>query len=337
MAMTLQALKRQGFHPDVIYAHSGWGEALFIKDVFPSVPLLIYAEYFYGTEGGDANFDKEFTRWTLESAERLKIKNTHLLNALLDSDHALSPTTFQRDRHPQLFQNHISVIHDGIETGRFKPDAKSSVSLRRAGVTLHASDEVVTFVARELEPYRGYHMFMRALPQMMALRPKARFVVVGGDGVSYGAAPPDGKTWKDIFLQEVTGQIDASRLHFVGPVPHETLTQLMQVSTVHLYLTYPFVLSWSLLEAMSVGCLIVGSRTGPVEEVIKHQQNGLLVDFFNPSEIANTVAEAVERRNDLQDLRAAARALAVEKYDLLTHCLPAQIALVKDMALKAKN
>jgi glycosyltransferase involved in cell wall biosynthesis len=337
VAMTLQALKRQGFHPDVIYAHSGWGEALFIKDVFPSVPLLIYAEYFYGTEGGDANFDKEFTRWTLESAERLKIKNTHLLNALLDSDHALSPTTFQRDRHPQLFQNHISVIHDGIETGRFKPDAKSSVSLRRAGVTLHASDEVVTFVARELEPYRGYHMFMRALPQMMALRPKARFVVVGGDGVSYGAAPPDGKTWKDIFLQEVTGQIDASRLHFVGPVPHETLTQLMQVSTVHLYLTYPFVLSWSLLEAMSVGCLIVGSRTGPVEEVIKHQQNGLLVDFFNPSEIANTVAEAVERRNDLQDLRAAARALAVEKYDLLTHCLPAQIALVKDMALKAKN
>jgi glycosyltransferase involved in cell wall biosynthesis len=255
----------------------------------------------------------------------------------MDSDLALSPTTFQRDRHPKLFQNHISVIHDGIETSRFKPNAQTSVSLKRAGVTLRSSDEVVTFVARELELYRGYHMFMRALPLMMALRPKAQFVVVGGAGVSYGAAPPEGKTWKDIFLKEVEGQIDVRRLHFVGPVPHEVLTQLMQVSTVHLYLTYPFVLSWSLLEAMSVGCLIVGSRTGPVEEVITHGHNGLLVDFFNPADIANTVADAVERRKDLQDLRNAARALAVQKYDLAAHCLPAQIALVKNMVLKTNH
>ena len=337
VATAMQSLKRGGFVPDVIYAHSGWGEALFIKDVYPEVPLLVYAEYYYGTTGGDANFDPEFTKWTLESAERLKIKNTHLLNALMDADHGLSPTHFQRDRHPKSLQSNISVIHDGIETDRFKPSPSTFVSLKKAGITLRVEDEVVTFVARELEPYRGYHMFMRALPQLMASRPNAQVVVVGGSGVSYGAAPPEGSTWKDIFLKEVAKHIDPKRLHFVGAVPHETLTQLMQVSTVHVYLTYPFVLSWSMLEAMSVGCLVVGSRTGPVQEVITHGKNGLLVDFFNPAEIASTVADALQRRKELQQLRVAAREYAIQNYDLLTHCLPAQIALVKQMALNAKT
>jgi glycosyltransferase involved in cell wall biosynthesis len=180
-------------------------------------------------------------------------------------------------------------------------------------------------------------MFMRALPQLMAMRPNAHVVVVGGSGVSYGAPPPNGNTWKDLFLNEVNQHIDPKRLHFVGAVPHATLTQLMQVSTVHVYLTYPFVLSWSMLEAMSVGCLIVGSRTGPVQEVIEHGKNGLLVDFFNPAEIASTVAEAIQQRKDMQHLRTAARDHAVQNFDLLNHCLPAQIALVNHVAQKSNH
>ena len=264
--------------------------------------------------------------------ERLRVKNTHLLHALMAADCGLSPTVFQRNSHPELLRSRIKVIHDGIDSSVFKPDPQAFVRLRKAGLTLKPEDEVVTFVARELEPYRGYHNFMRALPQLMHKRPRAQIVVVGGSGVSYGAKPPEGKTWKEIFHREVASLIDPKRLHFVGRLSHEVLMQLMQVSAVHVYLAYPFVLSWSLLEAMSIGCLVVGSRTGPVEEVIRHGNTGLLVDFFNPLGIADTVAEALERRTELLPLRVEARRMILQHYELKTRCLPAQLDLLYSIA-----
>ncbi len=328
VAQVLASLKAEGFVPDLICAHSGWGEAYFIKDVFPQTPLLVYAEYYYGGNGGDAHFDPEFSRWSLADEQRLRLKNTHLLHALIEADCGLSPTRFQRDRHPGELRSKIRVIHDGIDTDQFRPDPGASVSLKKAGLTLTRADEVVTFVARELEPYRGYHSFMRALPRLLALRPKAQAVIVGGSGVSYGAPPPGKQSWKDIFYREVADQIDPARVHFVGRVPHHNLTQLMQISSAHVYLTYPFVLSWSMMEAMSIGCLVVGSKTAPVEEFIEHEQTGLLVDFFSPTEIAETVADALKNRDKLQHLGAAARAHIAQHYDLQRHCLPAQMALL---------
>lgn len=324
-AATLQRLKEQGFAPDVIFVHPGWGEGLFAQDVFPHARLLVYAEYYYGAEGGDSHFDPEFSAApTLESRQRLRLRNTHLLHALASADAGLAPTAFQRDRHPDWFRGRISVIHDGIDSERFRPDAQARVTLSKAGLLLRPGDEVVTFVARHLEPYRGYHIFMRALPELQRLRPNARIVIVGGDGVSYGAAPPKGQSWKAIFRDEVAARLDMRRVHFVGKVPHALLTQLMQVSAVYSYLTYPFVLSWSLMEAMSVGCLIVASRTAPVEEVIEHGVNGLLTDFFDPQALAASVADALQRRASLVHLREAARNAIVQRYDLRRHCLPAQ-------------
>lgn len=328
-AAALQALKDQGLAPDVIFVHPGWGEALFVKDVFPQAKLLIYAEYYYQSEGGDSFFDPEFSRPDTAAVQRLRLRNTHLLHAMSAADGALSPTTFQRDRHPAWFRERISVIHDGIDTDRFRPDARASVQLRSAGLTLRPGDEVVVFVARQLEPYRGYHIFMRALPELLRRRPNARVVIVGGDGVSYGAAPPGGQTWKQIFRDEVADGIDGGRVHFVGKLPHEVLTQLMQVAAVYTYLTYPFVLSWSLMEAMSCGCLIVASDTAPVREVIGHGHNGLLVDFFDHQALAAAVADALERRDSLQGLRDAARQTIVERYDLKRQCLPALLRFVQ--------
>ncbi|NRR31963.1 glycosyltransferase [Oxalobacteraceae bacterium] len=322
-AARLETLKAQGFTPDVIFVHPGWGEAMFVKDIFPQARLLIYAEYYYQPEGGDTFFDPEFSQPSTAALRRLRLRNTHLLHAMSACDGALSPTTFQRDRHPEWFRERISVIHDGIDTERFKPDPKASVQLQAAGVTLRPGDEVITFVARQLEPYRGYHIFMRALPELLRLRPQARVVIVGGDGVSYGANPPEGKTWKGIFRDEVAAGLDMRRIHFVGKVPHALLTQLMQVSAVYTYLTYPFVLSWSLMEAMSTGCLIVASDTAPVREVIEHGRNGLLVDFFDPAALARTVADTLERRATLQHLRDAARQTVIERYDLNSLCMPA--------------
>ncbi|MBI5278135.1 MAG: glycosyltransferase [Burkholderiales bacterium] len=329
----LLELKAQGFVPDLVYAHSGWGETFFVNDVYPGVPMIVYAEYFFSPEGGDVNFDPEFGR--SDNASLLEMKNLNLMHGLVRAVKGVSPTKFQRDRHPPLLRERIEVIHDGIETPRFKPSATTTITLQKAQRSFAPGDEVVTFTVRQLEPYRGYHSFMRALPELMELRPNAHVIIAGGDDTSYGAKPPPGTTWKEVFLQQVGPRIDLSRLHYVGRVPHQVLTQLMQVSAVHVYLTYPFVLSWSMLEAMSCGCLIVGSRTAPVEEVIQHERNGLLVDFFDPSAIAKTVADALQRRKDLQPLRDAARRYVVENLDLQTICLPQQLELVLGTAKRA--
>ncbi len=321
-AQALEHLKHKGFVPDVTFVHPGWGEAFFVRDVFPYTRLLIYTEYFYGEPGGDVGFDPEFYKPSLQAQQRTRIKNTHLLHAMNIADAGLSPTEFQRNQHPAWFRPRIKVIHDGIDTAHFRPDPAARVNLRGAGIVLKPGDEVITFVARELEPYRGYHIFMRALPLLQRLRPNARIVIVGGDSVSYGAAAPAGTTWKQRFLAEVSGQLDMSRIHFVGKLPHSTLTQLMQVSAAHIYLTYPFVLSWSLMEAMSIGCLIIGSATAPVREIIEHGRNGLLVDFFDAPALAHSVADALSQGERLQHLRQAARQTIVERYDLQQHCLP---------------
>jgi glycosyltransferase involved in cell wall biosynthesis len=330
-ARAMDSLRAGGFVPDVVVAHPGWGEALFIRDVFPQARLAVYAEYYYGGEGGDTGFDPEFMNETLTSRERVHIKNSHLLHALNDCDVAISPTQFQKDRHPEWARSRIRVIHEGIDTQRFTPNAQAQLTLQNAGVTIRHGDEVVTFVVRQLEPYRGYHIFMRALPLLQQLRPNARVVLVGDHGTSYGASPPAGQTWKNIYLSEVQDRLDMSRVHFVGRVPHATLTELMRVSALHVYLTYPFVLSWSLLEAMSIGCLVLGSDTAPVREVIEHGRNGLLTPFFDVEALARNAADALERRAELAPLREAARRTVVEGYDLATRCLPAQVELLESL------
>lgn len=320
--------KHQGFAPDVIFVHSGWGEALFVRSVFPDARLLVYAEYFYGSPNGDVGFDPEFSSVSTANDQRVILKNTHLLHALSACDAALSPTVFQKSRHPAWAQQKIEVIHDGIDTRVFRPDQSAWIQLQSAGVTLNAGDEVITFVARHLEPYRGYHIFMRALPLIQKLRPQARIVIVGGDGVSYGAAAPKGQTWKEIFLKEVSANLDMSRVHFVGKVPHHLLTRLMQVSAVHVYLTYPFVLSWSLLEAMSIGCLIVASDTAPVSEVIAHEKTGFLTDFFDARRLAETVADTLAGRDKLSHIGVAARQHVKDNFDLSSVCLPRLLEFV---------
>jgi glycosyltransferase involved in cell wall biosynthesis len=329
-AEALRGLTKQGFVPDVIYSHPGWGESMFLRDVCPSARQIVFAEYYYGSAGGDTAFDPEFSTPSDAALMRSRVKNTHLLHALSMADAAVSPTEFQRSQHPAWAQARMEVIHDGIDTPRFAPDPKAVVKLRKAGLTLRPGDEVVTFVARQLEPYRGYHIFMRSLAKLQKLRPQAQVVIVGGDGVSYGAAPPAGKTWRQIFVEEVASGIDARRVHFVGRVKHELLTQLMQVSAAHVYLTYPFVLSWSLLEAMSIGCMVIGSDTAPVREVITHGQTGWLTDFFDADALAHTVAQALAQRAqpELSAMRQAARRHAIERFDLHSVCLPRQLALL---------
>ncbi len=332
-------LKQQGFTPDVIIAHPGWGESLFLKDVWPQARLGIYAEFFYHAHGADCNFDPEFPseRPELEDS-RLRMKNLGMQLHFDLADAALSPTRWQADTYPASFRGKITVVHDGIDTQAVKPDYDASLNLTlQDGATLKltAADEVISFVNRNLEPYRGYHIFMRALPEILAKRPNARVVLVGGNDVSYGPAPKDGQSWMEIFRSEVKpliSEADWQRVHFVGKLPYPDLLRLFQLAAVHVYLTYPFVLSWSLLEAMATGCAIVGSDTGPVREVIRDGDTGKLVNFFDAAALAQQVCALLENPDERKRLGLNARRFIVEKYDLKSVCLPAQLAWIRNLA-----
>lgn len=327
-------LRADGFFPDAIVAHPGWGESLFLKDVWPQAKLGIYCEFYYHPEGRDVGFDPEFPPKDVGDVCRLRLKNLNNLLHFEVADAGISPTHWQANTFPEPFRSKIKVVHDGIDTEVLAPDPHVSLTLN-GNVTLTKTDEVITFVNRNLEPYRGYHVFMRALPELLKRRPKARVMIIGGDDVSYGAAPDDGKKWKDIFVSEVRSKIseaDWARVHFLGHISYQYFIPLLQLSTVHVYLTYPFVLSWSLLEAMSVGCAIVASNTKPLHEAIRHDNTGRLVDFFDVSGLVNEVCALLDDSAARSRLGGSARAFAQANYDLKTVCLAGQMQWIGKLA-----
>ena len=335
-------LKAEGVNPDVIIAHHGWGESLFLKDVWPHAKLGIYCEFFYHPQGADVGFDPEFPAKDEGDICRLRLKNLNNLLHFEVADTGISPTHWQASTFPEPFRSKITVVHDGIDTEAVAPNPQTNLTLKKSSgeaIGLTRADEVITFVNRNLEPYRGYHTFMRALPAILRRRPHAKILIIGADDVSYGARPDaakyGNKKWKDIFIEEVRPQIsdaDWARVHFLGSVPYQHFIPLLQVSTVHVYLTYPFVLSWSLLEAMSAGCAIVASDTQPLREAITHDETGRLVSFFDAAALADEVCGLLDDPAARARLGAAARLFAQENYDLKTVCLPKQLAWVASMA-----
>ncbi|MBT0963457.1 glycosyltransferase family 4 protein [Denitromonas iodatirespirans] len=315
-------LKATGFVPDVVVVHPGWGEALFLRELFPAARHIHYCEYFYRADGGDVGFDPEFPV-TVDGRAGVHVKNSAQLLGLTQCDAGISPTLWQRSRYPAEYQPRIRVLHEGIDTARARPDAQAVLAV--GGRRFRAGDEIVTFVARNLEPYRGFHGFMRALPGLQALRPAAQILIVGGDEVSYGRRLPAGESYRQKYRAEIADRIDASRIHFLGKLPYDDYLKVLQVSAAHVYLTYPFVLSWSMLEAMACGCLVVASATAPVQEMIVDGENGLLTDFFDADMLARKVAGALADPQAHAPIRARARAFVVQNHDLRTHCLPAWV------------
>lgn len=295
-------LKGKGYRPDVVVAHPGWGESLYVKEAFPSARLIHFCEYYYQARGADAGFDPEFPLDTNGAASIRSRNALHLLN-LENCDLAITPTQWQRSVHPAAYRDAMQVIHEGIDIAGLGPDPEASLELPD-GRVLKAGQPTLTYVARNLEPYRGFHSFMRALPRILEAHPTCQVLVVGGDEVSYGSRPKGAANWRSKLLAE--NPIDLQRVHFLGKVPYATYKRVLQVSAAHIYLTYPFVLSWSLLEAMASGCLIIGSDTAPVREVIEDGRNGLLVDFFDGERVAEKALQALAEPERFQALRRQA-------------------------------
>jgi glycosyltransferase involved in cell wall biosynthesis len=321
VARAMLQLREAGFVPDAILAHPGWGETLYAKDVFPDARLVHYCEWYYSAEGADLGFDPEFP---MSFDDRARVRTWNALHALnlTHCDAAVTPTQWQKTRHPPVFQPKIVVQHEGIATHELGADASAAVETP-TGLRLEAGHAVITFVARNLEPYRGFHVFMRALEKIQAIDPRCHAVIVGGDEVSYGTRPKTGAHWREHMLGQV--RLDPARTHFMGRVPREQFVRILQVSAAHVYLTYPFVLSWSLLEAMACGAPIVASDTAPVREVIRDATMARLVDFFNPEALARAVIETLadpkgaraRGENARSHVQTFSRANGLARYDEL--------------------
>lgn len=330
VADVCRKLKAQGIRPDIIVGHSGWGETLFVKDVFPDVPLLSYFEFYYHSDGVDVGFDPEFVS-IFNDPSRLRTRNAVNLMAFDASDWGHTPTRWQQSLHPPEMRSRLTIIHEGVDCDIARPDPEATISLARSNLELTRKDEVITYVARNLEPYRGFHIFMRALPEIMRRRPKAHVVLVGGDNIGYGAPAPPRSTFREMLMAEVGTRIDPERIHFLGQIDYGAYIKLLQVSSVHVYLTYPFVLSWSFIEAMACGCLLIGSATPPVLEVLEDRVNGLAVDFFSVSALADRVDEVLDHPHRMQALRDAARQTALRRFDVKSRMLPCWEKMLADI------
>ncbi|MDD5009744.1 MAG: glycosyltransferase family 4 protein [Syntrophorhabdaceae bacterium] len=312
VARCLIDLRKKGFKPDITFAHIGWGEVLYFKDVFPDVPLIGHCEFYYHGNGADVDFDPEFPA-TIDDRMRIRTWNMTQLASLVSIDGGISSTRWQRNLYPSEFHRKIEIIHEGVNTEVVKPDGNQHLVLSD-GTTLTKDMEVVTYTARGLEPYRGFHIFMKAVEEICRRRPQCHIIITGGDEVRYGKKLPDGLSYREKLLKEVT--IDKKRVHFTGLVPYETHLKTLQISSAHVYLTIPFVLSWSMMEAMAAQCVIIGSATPPVEEIIEDGRNGLLCDFFSSQQIADRVDEVFNNPDRMRRLREAARRDIIEHYDV---------------------
>ncbi len=289
VARVMLDLKRKGFQPDVILAHPGWGETLYAKDVFPDARLIHYCEWYYGSPDSDVGFDSEFPP-TFDDIARMRTWNAlHTLN-LTNCDIGISPTHWQKSRHPEIFHSKIEVIHEGINTDELRPNPQATFTTP-GGLTLRPGDPVITYVARNLEPYRGFHIFMRALERIQKQHKTCHALIVGGNDVSYGRRPADAPNWREKMLREVS--VDPVRTHFVGKLPYDQYVKVLQISAAHIYLTYPFVLSWSLFEAIITGCSVVASNTTPVKEYLSEGPRTSLVDFFDVEKLNRAAVETL--------------------------------------------
>jgi glycosyltransferase involved in cell wall biosynthesis len=326
-----QQIRAKGFVPDLVVGHPAWGELLFIKDVFPDARLIAYFEFLYRAVGADVGFDPEFPS-SADGLHKLRIRNSTQLHALAECDAGISPTLWQRSTYPAREHSRIRVIHEGIDLDTVRPDPGATFRLAD-GQTLSRADRVVTFVSRQLEPYRGFHVFMRALPELQRRLPDTHFVIVGGDGVSYGAPPPKPHaSFREMLLAEVGSRLDTARTHFVGRLPYGDYLRLLQVSRLHIYLTYPFVLSWSMLEAMACGLPVLGSATPPVQEVIRDGENGFLFDFFDREQLVERTVEILgcEDSRIAPELEAARREIE-SRFSFTRHSLPAYQKLIAEV------
>ncbi len=335
-AQAAEKLRDAGFTPDIIIGHVGWGELTFIREIYPDVPVIGFFEYFYSTKGGPVGFDPDKPP-SAHSPYLMAAHNTVPLVNIEVVDLGHCPTYWQRDRFPKSFHDRVYVCHDGIRTDDMQPNPNAEVALGRLDKPITHDDEIVTYMARNLEATRGFDQFMRALPKIQAARPNARFLIIGGSGTSYGPKSKHPRGFRGQMEAEVGDQMNWEKVHFLGQVPYANYQNIIQVSSCHIYLTMPFVMSWSLLEAMSMQATVVASDVASVREAVTHGETGILVDFFDSDALAAQITDVLANPADYAHIGPKARKHVIATYDFMTVCLPEHLKQINALVPKSKR
>jgi glycosyltransferase involved in cell wall biosynthesis len=336
VAQVCKRLEADGFRPDIVLGHVGWGELTFLKQVWPDVPLIGYFEYFYLSQGGVVGFDPEFppndgVEFIMHARNALNYMN------IGTCDLGQTPTKWQHQTYPADMGAKIYTCHDGIRTEKLSANPDVKLSLGRVDPDLTREDEIFTYTSRNMEPTRGFHKFARALPHILEARPNARVLIVGGNGTSYGRESTAVGGYRGEMEAEIGDRVDWDRVHFLGRLPYEEYVKVTQIGRCAIHLSYPFVLSWSLLESMAMEATMIASDTAPIREVIEHGKNGLLVDFHDHEALAAQVIEVLEKPEKFAHIGKAARAHIVKNYDFETVCLRQHIEKINSLVPKSKR
>lgn len=308
-----KALQAEGWDPEIIVGHPGWGEMTFLREAFPNARQVAFAEYYYRGRGMDVGFDTEFFPFEQESVFRAEAKNAVMGLAYAEADAIVSPTEFQASALPRPFRERARVIHEGVDVEAIHPAPAEAFTLDD-GRVIAPGAPVITHVNNNMEPLRGLHILARALPRVLEAMPDAQVLIVGDAAKRpYGGQAPDERTWRDVCFDGVA--YDPARVHFLGRVPHERMLSALRLGVAHVYYTYPFVLSWSLVEAMASGCYVIGSDTPPLHDAIEDGVNGRLLPFFDVAALSDALISACRNPAASAPLRAAARAKAVASFD----------------------
>ncbi len=324
-------LRNSGFVPDVIVGHPGWGETIHVRDIFPKARLILFGEFYYRYFGADVNFDHEFDTPTLKGAMRTNGKNATVALAYTMADLIVCPTRFQASTFPSIFRPRMRILHEGIDLSKARPNPNARIKLAD-GRLLNRSTPVITFINRNFESLRGFHIFMRALPAFLEAVPDGHVILIGSDGTGYGTPRDDEKSWREVMLEELGDRIDRSRVHFAGRVDHDYMIDILSIGAAHVYYTYPFTLSWSLVEAMACECLILGSDTAPVRDAIVPGVNGILNDFFDVEALSAAMIRAAREPDQFEAIRQEARRTALRYFDAETIGVPAWLKLIDEVA-----
>jgi glycosyltransferase involved in cell wall biosynthesis len=317
--------ERPDLRPDLIVGHSGFGSTLFLRELYPETPIVNYFEYFYRPRNSDMDFRPEFPSTEMNRL-RSYARNAMLLLDLENCTAGYAPTRWQRERLPSAFHDKVEVIFDGVDTSIWKPMPGLPRRLEDPALELPAGQKIVTYATRGMESMRGFDVFMEFARRLSAQRSDVQFVIAGQDRVCYGgdAAFTGGLSFKDWILSRAT--FDLSRFTFLGLVPPTTLARLFNLTDLHVYWTVPFVLSWSLMNALACGAPVLASGTEPVREMIDDGVNGLLVDFHDIDAMLDRAHQVLDHPADFGHLRQAAAARIAERYSLDV-CLPRMLEL----------
>jgi glycosyltransferase involved in cell wall biosynthesis len=312
--------------PDLIVGHSGFGSTLFLKELY-DCPIVNYFEYFYRPHGSDMDFRLEYPCKEIDFL-RSYCRNAMILLDLENCHAGYCPTHWQKSLLPTRYADKLQVIHDGVDTDIWQ--RHENLPRLIGPHHIDADTRIVTYVARGLESMRGFDIFMKVAKRIYEQMPNVVFVVVGADQVYYGGDLNHIK--EKSFREHVLKRDDynLSKFLFTGILQPSQLARLLSLSDLHIYLTVPFVLSWSLMNAMSCGCKVLASNTEPVREVIVHERNGLLADFYNIDGLVSSSLQVLSDPQAHGRLGQAATATVQEKY-AMNKTLPALIVFFESV------